>query len=179
MQQHESGQQRGTILGAVGQPITAVACGGRERAKQEEGGEKWKDGCSRSAAIWGLKDPDAHQLLMLNSESDHCFLVCFEHSCLALLPTIFNRQPCAGPTLTSSLAERESTLMDTILPPFSLLFSLPLGSYHFHCTPSETQCPSSVSKLSFHILPPFRAHTVQQHLPLGLYNLLLLFDIWA
>lgn len=55
----------------VGQPITGAACRGGERGKQEEV-ERDEKCCSRRRGIWGLKDPDAHQLLMLNSESDHC-----------------------------------------------------------------------------------------------------------
>lgn len=67
---------------------------------------------------------------MLNSESDHCLSVGLEHSRLALLPTIFNRQPCSALALGSFLAEWESTLMDTSSV---LCYSVSL-SYHFQCT---------------------------------------------
>lgn len=135
-------------------------------------GKRWRDGkcCSRRAAIWGLKDPDAHQLLMLNSESDHCLSVGLEHSHLALLPTIFNRQPCSAPALASLLAEPKSTLMDIILPRSVILPAFGFLSLSLH----------AVSFLSiFYLSPHFRAHTVQQHLPLRLFNLRSLFDIWA
>lgn len=135
-------------------------------------GKRWRDEkcCSRRAAIWGLKDPDAHQLLMLNSESDHCLSVGLEHSHLALLPTIFNRQPCSAPALASFLAERKSTLMDIILPHSVILPPFGFLSLSLH----------AVSFLSiFYLSPHFRAHTVQQHLPLRLFNLRSLFDIWA
>lgn len=73
---------------------------------------------------------------------------------------IFNRQPCSGPSLASSLAERESTLMDIILPLFSPLFSLPLVSYHFHCmlytlTNSHNALPCHL-KAFFPYFPPLK-----------------------
>lgn len=67
----------GTTSSTVGQPITGAACGGGEQAEQEEVGRDEKC-CRRRRDVWGLKDPDAHQLLMLSSESDHCLSAGFE-----------------------------------------------------------------------------------------------------
>lgn len=37
-----------------------------------------KSACRRRRGVWGLKEPDAHQLLMLNLECDHCLSAGFE-----------------------------------------------------------------------------------------------------
>lgn len=66
-----------TTSSTVGQPITGAACGGGEQAEQEEVGRDEKC-CRRRREVWGLKEADAHQLLMLNSESDHCLSAGFE-----------------------------------------------------------------------------------------------------
>lgn len=76
--------------------------------------------------------------------------------------------------------------MDIIPPPvlsiilaFFVVLSLSAHAVH---SQELTQCSTSPSQsfLSvFYLFPPFKAHTVQQHLPLCLFNLLSLFDIWA
>lgn len=62
-----------------------------------------KSAAAQEQAAEFLKEPDAHQLLMLASESDHCLSAGFRHSGLA--EHSVERQPSSGPTLPFSMAE--------------------------------------------------------------------------
>lgn len=133
----------------VGQPITGAACGGGEQGEQEEV-ERDEKCCSTNWGIWGLKDPDAHQLLMLNSESDHCLSVGLEcwrvfltllppprHPTPFLIGSLFLPNLVSFPSSVGCCAQQtESTLMDIFclyLSTVLLLFvSHPLSLHAAH-----------------------------------------------
>ena len=83
-----------TRSSAVGQPITGAACGGRKTGRREEEVEReMKSVVEEEWGVRGLRALDAHQLLMLNSESDHCLSAGPEREPAWLFPPLLLTPP--------------------------------------------------------------------------------------
>lgn len=121
----------GTMLSTAGQPITALACGGRRAGRTGKGGERWKvlQQKSRHLRLEGPWCPSAVDVkLRVWSLPLGGPWALWSHTS----PPIFNRQACSGPTLAFFTGRiREQLWWTSSLPLFSLLFLLFLLSYHF------------------------------------------------
>lgn len=158
-------ETRGTMLSTAGWPITAPACGGK------------KSRHPRLERPWCPSAVDVNLRVWSSPLGGPWAL--WSHAS----PPRFNRQPCLGPALAFFPGRIREQLWWTSPSPcslyyfsFSFFVVLSLSLHTVHSQELRALCITFSIFLSIST-PPLKAHTVQQHLPLCLFNLLSLFDI--